>query len=314
VRLSHVNLRQLEYFIAIADAGSISQAAAELHVSQSAIAAALTQLERTLDVQLCVRRRAFGISLTSSGRLLRDRARALLYEAEGLEQSVSGRTEPLIGAVAIGVPDEMAPVFLPPILEVLARDHPLIDVRIEVDLEASFYPRLDSGEIDLSISLDHRLPTLIDFIRLRPVTSWAILPEGHRLAKRERIELADLVDEGWVMLDTEPGATHAASMFNTAGLTPRVAFRSPTFELARSLVGRGFGYTLHIHRPSGDLSWEGRPLAVRPLNTGLPVEFASLAWSRRIAPSPWARAFIEAAREAWPMDAAMAGTASDSAR
>ena len=74
MHVGNLNLRQLTYFLAIADAGSITLAAAQLHVSQSAVAATLTQLEATLDVQLCVRRRAHGVQLTAAGRMLRDRA------------------------------------------------------------------------------------------------------------------------------------------------------------------------------------------------------------------------------------------------
>lgn len=298
MRIGNLGLRQLAYFVAIADAGSITLAAAQLHVSQSAVAATLTQLETTLDVQLCVRRRAHGIQLTAAGRMLRDQARDLLYSAEVLERSVSGRTSPLEGAVAIGSPEEMAPTILPPILDALARDHPLIEPTVEIDLEASLYPRLADGELDLAITLDHRLPAELDFVRLRPVTSWVTLPATHSLAGRERLRLEDLASEPWIMLDTEPGRTHATSMFRNAELTPNIAFRSPTFELARALVGRGLGYTLHIHRPAGDMSWEGRPLAVRPLETELPIEHTAIAWSRRFRPSPWAQAVIDTARAA----------------
>lgn len=299
MRTSNFGLRQLAYFIAIADAGSIALAATHLRVSQSAVAATLTQLETTLDVQLCVRRRSHGISLTAAGRMLRDRARELLYEAEVVERSVSGKTSPLVGAVLIGSPEEMAPVILPPILEALSYEHPLIEPSVEIGLEAQFYPRLADGEIDLAITLNHRLPAELDFVPLRPMTSWVALPAGHRLAERKRLRLQDLADEPWIMLDTEPGRTHATSMFHNAGITPHIAFRSPTFELARSLVGRGLGYTLHIHRPAGDVSWEGRALEVRELETQLPTEYAVIAWSRRTRPSPWAQAVIKTACEVW---------------
>lgn len=296
---SNITLRQLEYFLAIADSRSLADAAALLHASPSAVAGALTALERSLGVRLCVRRRAHGISLTTSGRDLRDRARALVAEAALLEQDFTGATAPLSGAVLIGTSDEMAPTILPPLLEALTRQHPGISPAIELGLEESFWPRLSSGEVDLAVTLDHRLPVDLDFIRLRPMPVHVVLPAGHRLAERERVELADLADENWIMLDTEPGATHAASMFHTAGLSPTVAFRSPSSELARSLVGRGLGYTIHIHRPHGDVTHEGRPLVVRPLETGLPVEHVALAWSRRMRPSPAARAVIAAARAAW---------------
>lgn len=297
---SSVTLRQLEVFLAIADAGSISLAAATLHASESAVASALTALERGLDAQLCVRRRSHGVSLTASGRILREHARELLLEASALEHAVAGREGPVAGAVLIGCPDEMAPHILPPIIERLMQEHPDLEVSVEVALEESFWPRIATGEVDLAITLDHRLPHDLASIPLRPMPVNVILPAGHPLAERERIELADLAGEPWIMLDTEPGRTHAASMFNRARITPTIAFRSPSFELARSLVGRGLGYSIHIERPWGDTSQEGAPLVFRPLESGLPLEYASIAWSKRIRPSRSVRAVLQAARDVWP--------------
>ena len=180
------------------------------------------------------------------------------------------------------------------------REHPELEVSVEVALEESFWPRIATGEVDLAITLDHRLPHDLASIPLRPMPVNVILPAGHPLAERERIELADLAGEPWIMLVTEPGRTHAASMFNRARITPTIAFRSPSFELARSLVGRGLGYSIHIERPWGDTSQEGAPLVFRPLESGLPLEYASIAWSKRIRPSRSVRAVLQAAREVWP--------------
>ncbi|WP_291051770.1 LysR substrate-binding domain-containing protein [Herbiconiux sp.] len=305
---SNLSLRQLEYFLAIADSGSISLAAASLHVSQSAVAASLSALERTLDAQLCVRRRAHGVSLTASGRQLQRQARELLGDADELERSIRGGSSSLGGAVTIGCAEEMAPGILPPIIERLAREHPELVVSVEIGLEESFWPRLLTGEVDLAITLDRRQPTDLEAVRLCPLPVNVILPAGHPLASNDEIGVHELADETWIMLDTEPGATHSRTLFNEAGVRPRIGFRSPSYELARSLVGRGLGYTLHIHRPAGDLTQEGRPLAVRPLRTDSPVEYATLAWSAHIRPSPAARAVIRAASAAWPGSAARAAT------
>jgi DNA-binding transcriptional LysR family regulator len=300
VHLSNLNLRQLEYFVAVADAGSIALAASQLRVSQSAVSATVTALERALGVQLCIRRRSHGVTLTSSGRLLRERTRELLHEAAGIEQEVSGRQAPLSGTVVVGCAEELAPTILPPIWADLAAAHPDLAIEVEIALEESFWPRVATGEVDLAVTLDHRLPAALTSVRLKPMPVIVVLPHGHRLASAELVRIADLAEEDFIMLTTEPGATHAYSMFNRAGVRPRIAFRSPTFELARSLVGRGLGYTIHIQQPAGDLSYEGRPLVVRPLETGLPLEHVSLAWSARIRPSPRTRAVVEAARRAWP--------------
>ncbi|WP_368499158.1 LysR substrate-binding domain-containing protein [Herbiconiux sp. A18JL235] len=309
MRSTALNLRQLECFLAVTDAGSIALAATELHTSESAVSAAVSGLEKALGVQLLVRRRAQGVTPTASGRLLRQRARVLLDDAVELEIAVSGGASsdgtpaPLVGSVTIGCAEEMAPVILPPIIERLATEQPGVTPLVEIGLEESFWPRLLSGEIDLAVTLDHRQPTELEAIRLKPLPLNVVLPAEHPLARLERITPAELADEDWIMLSTEPGATHSFSMFNAAGVTPKVRLRTPSHELARSLVGRGLGYTLHIHRPFGDVSQEGRALAVRPLVTSAPVEWATLAWSAETRPSPWARAVIGAATRAWPGDA-----------
>ncbi len=309
MRSTALNLRQLECFLAVTDAGSIALAATELHTSESAVSAAVSGLEKALGVQLLVRRRAQGVTPTASGRLLRQRARVLLDDAVELELAVSGGSTPdgeqapLVGSVTIGCAEEMAPVILPPIIERLATEHPGVTPLVEIGLEESFWPRLLSGEIDLAVTLDHRQPTELEAIRLKPLPLNVVLPAAHPLARLQSITPAELAGEDWIMLSTEPGATHSFSMFNAAGVTPRVRLRTPSHELARSLVGRGLGYTLHIHRPFGDVSQEGRPLAVRPLVTTAPVEWATLAWSAETRPSPWARAVIGAAGRAWPAGA-----------
>lgn len=295
-----VTLRQLEVFIAIADAGSIALASTMLHASESAVAASLSGLENALDVQLCVRRRSHGISLTASGRLLRERAHDLLLETAALEHAVGGRDGRIDGAVHIGCPEDFAPTILPPILDLISRQHPDLEVTVEVGAEGDFWPRIATGEVDLTLTLDHRLPDDLTSIPLIALPPLVVLPVGHRLADLERITPADLADDPWIMLQTEPGRTHATSMFNRARVKPTIAMRAPTYELARSLVGRGLGFTIHIQQPWGDVSQEGRPLVYRPLETGLPVEYASIAWSSRIRASPAVRAVVAAARESWP--------------
>ncbi len=83
-------MRQLAAFVAVAETGTISAAAERLHLSPSALSAALTELERALKVQLCVRRRSFGIQLTRTGESVLVRARALLQEAGELESDALG--------------------------------------------------------------------------------------------------------------------------------------------------------------------------------------------------------------------------------
>src|SRR5436305_14964609 len=84
------SLRQLQYFVVVAESGTIRAAAARLHVAESAVSMSLTELERTLQVQLVVRRRAHGVQITPSGRATLRLAKALLHQAHELEAEISG--------------------------------------------------------------------------------------------------------------------------------------------------------------------------------------------------------------------------------
>src|SRR5699024_12729149 len=85
VHMPSYTLRQLEYLVAVADAGSISAAAGALHVTPTAVASAITELERTLHTQLMVRRKAHGVVLTPTGTFLYNRATTLLRDADELQ-------------------------------------------------------------------------------------------------------------------------------------------------------------------------------------------------------------------------------------
>src|ERR1700712_2202008 len=102
-------LRQLEYFVATCDAGSVTQAALEIPVAPSSMSAALAQLESVLGVELLVRHHARGVSPTPAGRRLLERARAVLRDAGELERLASGLT----GAIALGCFVPLAPLIAP---------------------------------------------------------------------------------------------------------------------------------------------------------------------------------------------------------
>lgn len=110
------SLRQLHYFVAIAEAGSLSEAASRLHVSQPGLSQALTDLEKALGIQLTVRRKAHGVTLTPSGEEFLRHARELLRHSEELEFLTAG-TDVLSGVLSLGCQVTLAPTVLPPLLQ-----------------------------------------------------------------------------------------------------------------------------------------------------------------------------------------------------
>src|SRR5690606_30033921 len=124
VHMPTYTLRQLEYLVAVADAGSISPAAGALHVTPPAVASAITELERTLHTQLMVRRKAHGVVLTPTGTFLYNRATTLLRDAEELQLATASGGAELVGPLVLGCYATLAPTIVPTLMRWVAEQHP----------------------------------------------------------------------------------------------------------------------------------------------------------------------------------------------
>jgi DNA-binding transcriptional LysR family regulator len=296
--LPRYTLRQLAYFLAVAEAGSISGAAARLHVTPTAVASAISGLEGVLRTQLMVRRKAHGVVLTPTGAFLRERARTLLRDADELElAAASGGTE-LAGPLVLGCYVTIAPTIVPMLMEWITTHHPKVELTVVTGSQAELPHRLLDGALDLAICYEIALPDGLDSVRLYQSPAYVLLPEGHPLAEHDVVPLAALVDEPQILLDIPPAAQHTLLLFERAGLgPPRITHRTTDFELTRSLVARGFGYAILIQRPAVDRSYEGLPLAVREITPTNPSGGVLMIWPQRVRLSDRAAAVVAFATE-----------------
>jgi DNA-binding transcriptional LysR family regulator len=258
-------INQLASFVAVADTGTISAAAARLHVSPSAVSAALTELERLVRAQLLHRMRAKGATLTPTGELVLPRARLILHQAAELQADARGQGG-VSGKVRIGCYPSLAPTLLPVLMSSFLEAHP--DVRLEI-VEATqdqLTAALEAGALDVAIMYELDLDPALRRAPFAHLPPRVVLPGDHRLAKSNRaIDLADLRDDPMVLLDAPPSAGHAMACCQLAGFVPEIAYRARTYETARAFVGRGLGWTMLLQRPSADVTYEGRPVVVREI-------------------------------------------------
>jgi len=269
-------LRQLEYFVAVADAGTVTGAAARVHLSQSAMSTAISELERTLGVQLVLRRHARGITLTPAGAALLADARALLAQATDLEQHASHLGGEVAGAISIGVFAILAPYVVPELLSRAARDAPDLELSTIEDTHDRLAEGLTGGLFELALGYDLSDHPELDKEVLCEVTPHVLLPAGHRLARRRRMSLSALADEPLVLLDLPHSRDYFARLFAASGVTPWVRHRTLSAELARALVARGVGYTVLNLRPRTDVSIEGLRYVVIPVDVDLQASEAHL--------------------------------------
>ncbi|MER5181011.1 LysR substrate-binding domain-containing protein [Streptomyces sp. NPDC002896] len=292
-RLPGYSLRQLLYFVTAAESGTLSEAAARLHISQSAVSLAISELERALKVQLCVRRKAHGITLTPAGKQALREMRALLRQAEDLAADVSGTQEGLSGRLSVGCYVTLAPTVLPPLLQGFSALHPALTIDFEEGTGDHLQRRLLDGDLDVAVLYDTDVLPEMDRALLSTMRPHILLPAGHPLADEPVVALHDLAAEPMVLLDAPPSSHHTLLLCQSAGVTPVVRHRTRNFEMARALVGRGLGYAILVQRPANDRTYEGLPVVHKEI-AELPEATVSvlLCWPRQVARTRRASEFV----------------------
>ncbi|MCZ3388879.1 MAG: LysR family transcriptional regulator [Actinomycetia bacterium] len=270
-------LRQLEYFVAVAEAGTVTAAAERVHLSQSAMSTALADLERVLGVQLLVRHHARGVTLTPSGDELLISARELLRQADDLDTSAHALGEGLVGRVRLGCFAILAPYLVPPLVASVVEELPGLEVEpIEEPLDG-IESGLREGRFEVALTYDLGLGEGIERQPLLEIRPHALLAFDHPLSTGEPVRLADLANEPFVLLDLPHSRDYFRAAFTSAGVQPRIRYRTRSAETARALVGRGLGWSLLNLRPSNDESLEGRRVVACDLADSVPALTVVLA-------------------------------------
>jgi DNA-binding transcriptional LysR family regulator len=259
------SLRQLAYFLAAAEHGSMTAAARAAFVSQSAVSLAVADLERTLGTQLFIRHHAQGLSLTDAGRRVAPLARDLLGRAGELAETARELDDELSGSLTVACYDTIAPFVLPRLLTGFDELHPRVELTIREGNMAELHRLVRAGEAELMICYDLDLGADIDARPLATTRPYVLMAPDHHLAGSSEIALTALRDEPMILLDQPQSARYFLGLFEAAGVTPTIRYRTQSFEMVRSLVARSLGYSLLIQRPAGDVSYEGLPVICRPV-------------------------------------------------
>lgn len=269
--MARYTLRQLEYFVAVADEGTLTGAAQRMHLSPSAMSTALVDLERALGVQLLVRHHARGVTLTPAGEDLLASCRSLLHHADDLGSAAEQWGSGVAGRVPLGCFAILSPYVLPPLLTAVRDELPNLHVEpVEESLDG-VEDGLRSGRFELALTYDLGLGADLVAEELFRVPPYALLPAAHRRARRRSVRLADLADDPFVLLDLPHSRDYFTAAFAAAGVSPTIRFRTRSAETARALVGRGLAWTLLNLRPSDDVTVEGRRVVPRPLADEVPA-------------------------------------------
>lgn len=259
-------LRQLEYFVAVGETGSIAAASHRVNVSSPSISAAISQLEEELGVQLFVRHHAQGLSPTLPGQKLLEQSQIILRQAAAL-RDLAGELSGLVrGPLAIGCLSTFAQIVLPGLRRSFLDRYEEVRIsQVEGD-QASLFALLRQARIDMALSYDLDLPNDLHFLPILDLPPLVAMSDAHPLARLPSVSVQQLAPYPMVMLDLPLSSDYFLSFFSRAGLRANVTERTRDMAVMRSLVANGFGYSIVNHRPLNDMSPDGKPMRFVPLS------------------------------------------------
>lgn len=252
-----MTLVQLRYFVTAATLRSMTEASKELHVAQSAVSTSIAQLERSLAVQLFVRRRSKGLALTDAGEQLLHDSQSLLAQVDEMTDNVRGEHHRVRGTLRLACFVTLAPFVLPQLISRVEQEHPMLHIEIiEADL-AGTVELLLNGAVEGAIAYQFGEVHDLTFDLLFRADPHVILPAEHRLAHRNRIRLAELAGQDLVLLDIPQSREYFLDMLKKAGVPAQIRYSSHSYETVRSLVARGHGYSILNQVPQSSLTYDG---------------------------------------------------------
>jgi LysR family hydrogen peroxide-inducible transcriptional activator len=239
-----MELHQLRYFVAVAQIGNFSRAAKRCHVSQPSLSQQILKLERRLGQPL-LNRLGRRVVLTDAGRLLLERAQAILAAVDEAERRLMDSDGLEAGRLAVGAIPTIAPYLLPLALEGFTQRHPNIELTVQEDVTRNLVAAVVEGELDLALVA---LPIADKHVEVEPILTeplFAALPREHPLTRRRSITIQDLGAEPFILLnEMHCLGEQVISLCRAHDCQPKIACRSAQIATIQALIGLGHGVSL----------------------------------------------------------------------
>lgn len=282
-----MNLRDLRYFVALAEARHFGRAAERSFVSQPTLSGQIRKLEEELGAPL-FERGARSVSLTPLGEALLPHARQALEQAEMLVELARAQRDPLSGPLRLGAIPTLAPYLLPVMLPAVAEALPKLELAVAEDLTAALIERLRGRELDAILVAT---PVEAEEFAVRPLFDepfYAALPPGHALARKRSLSRAEVASLDLLLL--AEGHCLAAQVEELCrspqgALRGRPDLRAASLVTLVELVAGGRGATLVPALATRTIAPSARRTVLRPVDAPGASRRVSIVW-RRSFPRP----------------------------
>ena len=259
------SLKQLEYFVALAETGSFRRAAEHCGISQPSLSVQLSGLEKRLG-QILVERNRSGVILTPMGREVHERARAILDAAQNLVNRFDAPRTGLAGTIRFGASGTLGPYLLPHVIARLHALHPELSLYIREASPEALVAGLLRGDFDMILV---QLPVRGDVtpIRLFREPLELVVARDHPFAGKERVARAELA--GATVLSLGPAYSlrqQVADLCESFGARLKGDYEGTSLDAIRLMAGMGMGVAfLPALYVRSEIRADGKDVAVVPL-------------------------------------------------
>jgi len=240
-----LELRQLKYFIEVAEREHVSEAAEHLHVAQSAVSRQIANLEDELGVHL-FEREGRNVKLTPIGKLFLTHSLAIVKSVDRAIEQVNAYLDPERGSIKIGFPTSLASHLLPTVISAFKEKHPNVKYQLRQGSYSFLIDAVKNRELDLAFlgpvpTDDFQLKSNILFTE----RMFALIPSKHRLSDRRSIRLRDLRNEPFVLFPEGYILQKIAiDACKQEGFLPNINTEGEDLDAIKGLVAAGMGVTL----------------------------------------------------------------------
>ena len=278
-----MNLRDLRYFVALADTRHFGKAAERSFVSQPTLSAQIKKLETYLGVQL-IERQPRKVTLTETGAKILPLARRILQESDEIVSMARNEHDPLSGKLKVGLIPTIGPYLLPLIARKLRKQLPRLKLLLYEYQTQPLLEKLRAGDIDLGILA---LPVPLDGLEVRPLylESFTLaVPTNSPLAKRANIKVDDLNGETLLLLeDGHCLRDQALDVCSHIDVKESEDYRATSLETLRQMVAAGLGITLLPELATRGPFGSGHGLAVKQFARPVPSRSVGAVWRKSTA-------------------------------
>jgi len=265
-----MDLRDLEYFLAVVEASSVTLAARRVHAAQPTLSHALARLEAELGTRLLERKARAPLRLTDAGELVAVRARQALSAVTALKDDLSALRGQVGGNLRIAAIQSLSATLLPGVLARLSREYPTIKPSVRTLAAESIARAVASGRADVGLLAGAPRPSLrglsVKVLFEEPLV--ALMRRTDPLARSKKLRVAQLAERELVLV---PDGTFLSDIvheaFERAGVSPNVRLTLASAEALRETVRAGLGLTI---LPRGYASPTDRDLVAVPLTHPTP--------------------------------------------